>query len=55
MGTVTSCCTPPTVARTATALAETDVTAAASAQSPRALCGTMSHAKTEPGGTSAAS
>ena len=55
MGTVTSCCTPPTVARTATALAETDVTAAASAQSPRALCGTMSHAKTEPDGTSAAS
>jgi len=37
MGTVTSCCTPPTVARTATALAEMEVTAAESVQAPREL------------------
>ena len=55
MGTVTPCCTPPTVARTATALAETEVTTAESAQGPRALCGTISHTKAEPDGTSAAS
>ena len=55
MGSVTVCSAPPTLTRTTTALAEEETTAAESVQGPRALCGTMSHAKTAPPGTAAAS